>query len=274
MSQKANPRQIGTFVIAALAVFIGTFLLINKDKFFSESSKSVLYFDGSVKGLNVGSPVVFNGVPVGRVIGISLVTDVQDMNIRIPVYIEADEDSFIVLNKDGHRSGNREELMEKLIQKGLRAKLITQSVLTGQMMIDLSFYPNSPLILHGNTKFPEIPTLPSTIEELSKTFQDMPIRQTIARFNSSLEQFDRFMALLNKEAPRIVKDAGEVATTLAKTSKKADKTMDSFSENSRTMIDLNKMIKDFGYAAQSIRNWADYLERHPEALIRGKGGNR
>ncbi len=274
MSQKANPRQIGTFVIAALAVFIGTFLLINKDKFFSESSKSVLYFDGSVKGLNVGSPVVFNGVPVGRVIGISLVTDIQDMNIRIPVYIEADEDSFIVLNKDGHRSGNREELMEKLIQKGLRAKLITQSVLTGQMMIDLSFYPNSPLILHGNTKFPEIPTLPSTIEELSKTFQDMPIRQTIARFNSSLEQFDRFMALLNKEAPRIVKDAGEVATTLAKTSKKADKTMDSFSENSRTMIDLNKMIKDFGYAAQSIRNWADYLERHPEALIRGKGGNR
>lgn len=274
MSQKANPRQIGTFVIAALAVFIGTFLLINKDKFFSESSKSVLYFDGSVKGLNVGSPVVFNGVPVGRVVGISLVTNIQDMNIRIPVYIEADEDSFIVLNKDGHRSGNREELMEKLIQKGLRAKLITQSVLTGQMMIDLSFYPNSPLILHGNTKFPEIPTLPSTIEELSKTFQDMPIRQTIARFNSSLEQFDRFMALLNKEAPRIVKDAGEVATTLAKTSKKADKTMDSFSENSRTMIDLNKMIKDFGYAAQSIRNWADYLERHPEALIRGKGGNR
>ena len=166
------------------------------------------------------------------------------------------------------------EVMERLIQKGLRAKLITQSVLTGQMMIELGFYPNSPMILHGNTRFPEIPTLPSTIEELSKTFQDMPIRQTVTRINSLLEQMDRFMTLLNKDGPKIVADAGETVAVLSKTTKKADKVMDSFSENSRTMIDLNKMIKDFGYAAQSIRSWADYLERHPEALIRGKGGSR
>lgn len=274
MSPKPNPKLVGIFVVAALAIFIGTFLLINRDKFFSESSKSVLYFEGSVKGLNVGSPVVFNGVPIGRVVGISLVTDIQNLSIRIPVYIEADEGSFIVLNKDGHRSKDRDELMERLIQKGLRAKLITQSVLTGQMMIELGFYPNSPMILHGNTRFPEIPTLPSTIEELSKTFQDMPIRQTVTRINSLLEQMDRFMTLLNKDGPKIVADAGETVAVLSKTTKKADKVMDSFSENSRTMIDLNKMIKDFGYAAQSIRSWADYLERHPEALIRGKGGSR
>lgn len=274
MSPKPNPRLVGIFVVAALAIFIGTFLLINRDKFFSESSKSVLYFEGSVKGLNVGSPVVFNGVPIGRVVGISLVTDIQNLSIRIPVYIEADEGSFIVLNKDGHRSKDRDELMERLFQKGLRAKLITQSVLTGQMMIELGFYPNSPMILHGNTRFPEIPTLPSTIEELSKTFQDMPIHQTVTRINSLLEQMDRFMTLLNKDGPKIVADAGETVAVLSKTTKKADKVMDSFSENSRTMIDLNKMIKDFGYAAQSIRSWADYLERHPEALIRGKGGSR
>lgn len=274
MSPKPNPRLVGIFVVAALAIFIGTFLLINRDKFFSESSKSVLYFEGSVKGLNVGSPVVFNGVPIGRVVGISLVTDIQNLSICIPVYIEADEGSFIVLNKDGHRSKDRDELMERLLQKGLRAKLITQSVLTGQMMIELGFYPNSPMILHGNTRFPEIPTLPSTIEELSKTFQDMPIHQTVTRINSLLEQMDRFMTLLNKDGPKIVADAGETVAVLSKTTKKADKVMDSFSENSRTMIDLNKMIKDFGYAAQSIRSWADYLERHPEALIRGKGGSR
>ena len=274
MSQKANPRQIGIFVIVALVIFAGTFLLINKDKFFSASTKNVLYFQGSVKGLAVGSPVVFNGVPVGRVIGISLMTDIQDLNFRIPVYIETDEHNFVLMGKNGRKVNDRDMLMEKLIEKGLRARLITQSVLTGQMMIDLNFYPNSPLILHGNTKFPEIPTLPSTIEELSRTFQDMPIRQMAVTLNETLSELKQLIGYLNQKAPQILKDAGDVTKALVSASKKADKTMDTFSENSRTMIELNKTVKDFGYAAQSIRNWADYLERHPEALIRGKGGNR
>ena len=75
MVQKANPKLIGIFILAAFFIFIATFLLINQDRFFSRSIKYVMYFQGSIKGLNVGSPVVFNGVPIGRVIGISLVTD-------------------------------------------------------------------------------------------------------------------------------------------------------------------------------------------------------
>ncbi|MGN0903978.1 MAG: MlaD family protein [Alphaproteobacteria bacterium] len=272
MSQKASTARIGLFVLTAIALFIGTFLYLNRGVFFSDSIKHVLYFEGSVKGLNVGSPVVFNGVPVGRVVGISLITDIKDMDIQIPVYIEGNKDSFTILNADGSRSNDQAYLMQKLIDKGLRAKLVSQNLLTGQMMIDLSFYPGTPIVLHGNGKIPEIPTLPSTIEELSKTIQNLPIRQTIKELNTLMAEMNELFRTINKDAPGIVSDAKVITETLASTSKKADKVLDSFSEGSRTMIDLNKTLRDFGYAAQSIRNWADYLERHPEALLKGKRG--
>ena len=70
MSQKANPRLIGVFILIAFFVSIGTFFMMNRDRFFSHTIKYVLYFQGSVKGLNVGSPVVFNGVPIGSLRGV------------------------------------------------------------------------------------------------------------------------------------------------------------------------------------------------------------
>lgn len=106
--------------------------MINQDRFFSRSIKYVLYFQGSIKGLNVGSPVVFNGVPIGRVIGISLVTDVQTMEVQIPVYIETNENNFVVLNSSGRSKEDIQEFTDKMIEKGLRAKLENQSLLTGQ----------------------------------------------------------------------------------------------------------------------------------------------
>lgn len=82
--------------------------------------------------MNVGSPVVFNGVPIGRVIGISLVTDVQTMEVQIPVYIETNENNFVVLNSSGRSKEDIQEFTDKMIEKGLRAKLENQSLLTGQ----------------------------------------------------------------------------------------------------------------------------------------------
>lgn len=109
MSQKANPRLIGVFILIAFFVSIGTFFMMNRDRFFSHTTKYVLYFQGSVKGLNVGSPVVFNGVPIGRIINISLVTDMQTLEIKIPVIIETNANSFIILNpKETHQSPCRQ----------------------------------------------------------------------------------------------------------------------------------------------------------------------
>jgi len=278
MSQKANPRLIGVFILIAVFVSIGTFFLMNRDRFFSQTTKYVLYFQGSVKGLNIGSPVVFNGVPVGRVINISLVTDMQTLEVRIPVTIETNANSFIILSKKKRinpRAGNEEirRFTEEMIAKGLRARLIPQSILTGQMMIDLSYLPGTPVILTPTSlKMIQIPTLPSISDELAKTLQKMPLDETFKRLNKVLEETDKLVAALNGDVPEIIKEMRKITHSVESITKKADKTLDSFDENSRTMLDLNQMLRDFSAAAASLRNWADYLERHPEALLKGKGG--
>lgn len=275
MVQKANPKLIGIFILAAFFIFIATFLLINQDRFFSRSIKYVLYFQGSIKGLNVGSPVVFNGVPIGRVIGISLVTDVQTMEIQIPVYIETNENSFVVLNSRGHSKEDVQEFTDKMIAKGLRAKLENQSLLTGQMMIGLSFYPETPVILQKhNPKVIEIPTLPSTGEELMQTLQKLPLRQTMMNLNNLLVEANDLIRLINSDSPAVMKDVSTLTRSLSQVAQKMENALNSFDEDSRTMLDLNKMLRNFSAAAQSLRNWSDYLERHPEALLRGKGGSR
>lgn len=274
MSQKPNIRAIGLFVIMAFLLFTATFLIINRGRFFSNSTKNVLYFEGSVKGLNIGSPVVFNGVPIGRVVGISLITDINTMDIQIPVFIEGDKNAFAVLNPDGSKTSDQSHFMKMLIEKGLRARLISQSILTGQMMIDLNFYPGTPAVLHGDGKIQEIPTLPSAIEELSRIFQSIPIRQTVKDLNLLISEMSKLLESLNKDLPPIMKNVKQISSSLTSASQKTDKALDIFADESRTMMDFNKTLKDFGYAAQSIRNWADYLERHPEALLKGKGGRQ
>ncbi len=273
MVQKTNPKKIGLFVCLSLFIFIGTFVLINKDKFFSTSLKYVLYFDGSIKGLNVGAPVLFNGVPIGRVTGISLITDMETMQIQTPVYIETNEQSFIVQNTPKKGKIEIESFTEKMIKKGLRARLESQSLLTGQMMIGLGFYPETQAVLKKHpSKFLEIPTLPSATEALSRKLQNLPLEKTMTHLNELLDEIHNMISIAKKDSPEILSNIKEVTGTLTSVAKKTENALNSFDESSTTMIRLNKMLDDFSAAARSLRNWADYLERHPEALLRGKGG--
>ena len=275
VQKKANPKLIGSFILAAFFIFTAVFLMINRSRLFSHSIKYVLYFQGSIKGLNVGSPVVFNGVPIGRVISISLITDVQTLEIQTPVYIETNQNSFIVINTHGRSKSDVKKFTDKMIAKGLRAKLENQSLLTGQMIVAMGFYPDTPVVLQDKqTKILEIPTLPSTSQELLKTFQKLPLQETFTNLNRLLTETIQLVQTVNSDSPKVMKNMVEISSNLANVSEKAEKALNSFNEDSRTMMDLNKMLRDFSSAAQSLRNWADYLERHPEALLRGKGGIR
>lgn len=273
MMQKANPRTIGIFILTAFFIFIATFLLINRNTFFSRSIKYVMYFQGSIKGLNVGSPVMFNGVPIGRVIRISLVTDEDTMEIHIPVYVEVNEKNFIVRSASGVNKKDIREFTDEMISRGLRAKLENSSLLTGQMMIGLGYYPDTPVFFHKhNPKMIEIPTLPSTSEAFVQTIQKLPLRQMVLNMNTLLTEANALVQSINRDTPAVMKDVSVLTHSLSQVAKKTETALNSFDEDSRTMMDLNKMLRDFSSAAQSLRNWADYLERHPEALIRGKGG--
>lgn len=275
MVQKPDPRKTGMFVLAGLLIFFASLLMINKDRLFSHSIKYVLYFQGSIKGLNIGSPVVFNGVPIGRVVRISLITDVETTEIHIPVYIETNENSFILKSAKKPHKDDIREFTDKMIAKGLRAKLENQSLLTGQMMIGLSYYPDTPVNLHNhNSKIIEIPTLPSIGESFLQTVQKLPLRDMVMDMNALLKEADKLVKSINRDAPDVMRDVSALTHSLSQVAKKTETALESFDADSRTMLDLNKMLRDFSAAAQSLRNWSDYLERHPEALIRGKGASR
>lgn len=275
MVQKPDPRKTGMFVLAGLLIFFASLLMINKDRLFSHSIKYVLYFQGSIKGLNIGSPVVFNGVPIGRVVRISLITDVETTEIHIPVYIETNENSFILKRAKKPHKDDIREFTDKMIAKGLRAKLENQSLLTGQMMIGLSYYPDTPVNLHNhNSKIIEIPTLPSIGESFLQTVQKLPLRDMVMDMNVLLKEADKLVKSINRDAPDVMRDVSALTHSLSQVAKKTETALESFDADSRTMLDLNKMLRDFSAAAQSLRNWSDYLERHPEALIRGKGASR
>jgi paraquat-inducible protein B len=89
MSKHANPTLIGIFVAGAIGLIVAGILIISGGKLLLiDKTNYVLYFQGSVKGLNIGSPVSFRGVNVGTVTNIQLVVDEEAVDVRIPVIIE------------------------------------------------------------------------------------------------------------------------------------------------------------------------------------------
>lgn len=252
MRKEPNKKMIGLFMAIGIGIFsiiIGMYL---QNKFLGDKAEVVvMYFEESVKGLNVGSPVVFKGVEIGKVAKIDLIANPGSLDFSIPVYVR--------MERQGIRSigeyHNKQEVLDALIEKGLRARLATQSYVTGQLMIEFEILPDTPIVLKNkNPKYMEIPTTLSSMGELSKGLQSLPIRQ-------SVESFNRFFDSLNNEMPNI---RNVVARMNKMVSGNARSTTDALNN-------FNKAMVNVGDAAKSVRNLSDYLERHPEAVFKGKG---
>jgi paraquat-inducible protein B len=164
--KRANPKVIGAFVIGAVALVVVGVLLLGGAELFTEKRTFVAYFEGSVKGLNVGAPVEFQGVKVGAVTDIQLQFLTAEMEFRIPVFIQIEPDKMSQVGRQVEAKG---QLLKPLIERGLRAQLEMQSFVTGQLAVQLGFYPNTPVKLVGDGKVPEIPTVPTTMQEVAQT---------------------------------------------------------------------------------------------------------
>ncbi len=140
MSKPASKTLIGIFVLGAIALAVIGIVVLGSGKFFKETVGVVCYFEGDIKGLNVGSPVVFRGVKVGSVTNILLRFDPQTLDFKIPVFIEIEPDRIETIGPRGKKG----ERMKPLIDKGLRAQLEMQSFVTGQLQIALNLLPDKP----------------------------------------------------------------------------------------------------------------------------------
>ena len=137
MRKQPNTKMIGIFMLSGLAIFIGIILgYITNNYITNKKDMLVMYFEESIRGLNAGSSVVFNGVEIGKVEKIELIANSNNMSFRIPVYVTLSRGDYdTALLDKSFRS--RKELLSKLIEKGLRARLGIQNYITGQLIIEL-----------------------------------------------------------------------------------------------------------------------------------------
>ena len=201
MGRRANPTVIGAFIIGAVALIVIGLLVLGRGQFFSDTQTFVLYFDGSIKGLNIGAPVDFQGVRIGSVIDIRVTYDSKTSEFRTPVYIQL-ELSRIRAGSDIRQSrAERREYFKSLIQRGLRAQLVTQSLVTGQLIVQLGFYPDTPIRLVGaDPDVPELPTMPTTLQQVQAAAQDilekikeLPLDQLFANVMQTIEGANRLV---------------------------------------------------------------------------------
>jgi phospholipid/cholesterol/gamma-HCH transport system substrate-binding protein len=222
MARRANPAMIGAFVLGAVVLGVAALVVFGGGKFMKKTQPLVAYFDGSLKGMAIGAPVTFNGVKIGSVTDFKVIIDTKSVaaarrvddyiddhyiertsTITTPVYFEIDADRLY--STTGKKITFRKNAagVRTLYEKGFRAQLEVQSLVTGQLEVALNFYPGAPLRLTGLSKdVPEVPTIPSSIERLSRTLDKLPLDEIVADVHQTLDA-------INKLA-----NAPEVKTTL------------------------------------------------------------
>ena len=332
MSKQSNPTLIGAFVIGAVLLVVVGVLVFGSGKFFKDKLIYVLYFDDDLKGLSVGAPVTFRGTRTGTVSDIKVVIDAQSESIRVPVTIELEEGAVEIINAtpDTIQPGLKDQMKDRaFIQKmiddrGFRAQLQMQSLVTGKLLVQLDFFPDSPIKLHTglNDPYPEFPTTSSSLSQLAQKLEDIPLQDLASAALRSIKGLDQLInspdvkglgtearvlltelrklaVAMNQEVIPLVSNMDDtvrltqdlvrdidsevipLSSSLKDVADSARMSLDDAQQTISTIkgmagkssnlpYQLTQTLKELTAAARAIRTLAEYLERHPEALIQGK----
>jgi len=345
MRKQASPAVIGGFVIGAVILIVVGIMFLGGAEFLKEKNRYVLYFDESVKGLEKGAAVTFRGITIGKVTAVTAIVDPRTLTFGMEVLVEIEPSRFTVVTGENVETVRLErDLDRELINRGLRGQLETKSIITGQLLVNFDFHPDSPIKLHGHPELVEIPTIPSTMGEFTKKLMNLNLDELSAKLTSLIEGVDRkvnstemeeIITTLNQAlkhldqlivnvdnqveplstgAQATLKDFGTLARntdqrikpltakaqkgiediqTLVKNVNKEVKPLSTkaqgaltqgkktlataegvLADDSPLIYNAEVTLKELSTAARAIRIWAQYLERHPEALLRGKGSRR
>ena len=334
MSKPSNPTLIGGFVLGAVALLVAAVMLFGGAELFTPKTQAVSYFPGKVRGLRVGANVEFQGVRVGYVNGIQLLGDVDTLDMLVKVRMEILPDQMeltragVVLTED---DVDRVTLSEQdLVEAGMRARLKTESFVTGQLLVQLELLPNLDAVYRGpaNGKDWEIPTVPSNVEQVltaiqkfAGEFQDkididkllediqdigaglnqlvnsQDIRESLAGANRIINDKDTQELTGNLrgavqdlqrtlvDTRRLINDTdgrlGPLIEELMPVINQLDDTLAAGGEalsNASAQIkgdtemayQLGATMEELTATARSLRVFLDYIERNPEAFLRGK----
>jgi len=290
--RRASPSVIGAFVVAGLALLAVALIALPGRHWFKQPERVVMFFSGSVFGLQKGAPVVFRGVRIGDVTDITVHYDSKTDSFAIPVIADLDADA--VRGLDG-RMGNDDigHALPTLIKRGLTAQLGTQSLLTGQLYIDLDFRTKPPGKMHGGYQgdATEIPTSATAFQALKDQLESVDLRKivddlsqiansarqliaapelkqglkdfaaTATHARSLAAQLDRRAAPLTRSAESAmasVDRAGDKVSSAAdKLGTGADRASDLLDPKGPTVRDVQRAVNELAQASASLREAAD-----------------
>ena len=306
--RKANPALIGAFVLGAIILGLAAVVLLGSGRFFSPRQGFVCFFTGSVDGLNPGAPVKFRGVQIGEVTKMLLRyrEDINDVSLaRLPVFIEIDEKRLVQLGSTRAVGLNRERL-DALIKLGLRARLETQSLVTGVLYVGLDLLPDTPVVRVLPPDGPdfEIPTIATTFEQVFASFQKVmkrvdaldiealvgsvrdafdganklvrspDVERAVVELHQTLASIHRVTGALEPQVQPTMKDLRAALAEAKGSLETLNGTLVSvrglLEPNAPLVVDIGRTLAEVGDAANSVRTLADDLDRKPNSLIMGR----
>jgi paraquat-inducible protein B len=263
------------------------------ERTYTEKLHYILHFQGSIRGLTVGAPVEFRGIKIGQVVDIKAEFDQKTLTPRITVLVETEPQRWKSL---GESNVDHKTEIETLVAKGLRAQLKTGSLITGQLFVDIDIHPDAPKAqVKYEQKFPELPTIPAPLQiiaarvnQILSKLERVPIEkigkdlgdtlENVKHLSESKELLEAVQALnaTLQETRQLVQNLdSKVTPAITSTLDQAQKTLVSvegtLGQDSPLQHEMRQAMKELGEAARAVRILTDYLERHPEALIYGKG---
>lgn len=267
MSKKASPLLIGAFVVGGLALIAAALIIVAGGELFQTKERAVMYFRNSIYGLEVGAPVVFRGVRVGNVKSIGIFYDRGTDNFAIPVVAELESDAIRGL--DGVRNGASQAL-PALLERGLSAQLSMQSLLTGQLYVDLDLRPRQVAALRGTKSgLTEIPTTTTAIQNLKNQLEGVDFRRmmddlgTLAKAASGM--------LSGPQLKQALEDLQAITASVRRLTANAEKRLDPLANDARGAIASTRAAMDkLGGAADDVSDTANSLDdaaRSVKALV-------
>ena len=256
----------------------------------------MMYFDQNVRGLSEGAPVELRGIKVGEVVSVGLKYDLNTNHFMIPVTIFMEPErltAVLVKKEETSESVEKKEVIQKafedksfsetslirLIDQGLRGRLKTGNILTGQLYVDLDFYPNAPpASLQKENGYYVWPTISSPFEKIVerldnilKNFEQVPVEKigldlelAIEELTATLHEIKNTTVHVNQETvPKINSSLDQIQKTL-------EGVEETIGPNSTMNYEVKQMVDELTMAIRSLRSLLDYLEREPQAFIFGK----
>jgi len=240
---RSRPAIVGAFILGALALGVAGVLFFGGMRLFAPSSRLVVFFSESLAGLDVGSPVTFHGVRIGSVQSMAVVFSADTMTAQTPVFLEIERNK--VTWEGMTLSGSAAEA-EQFVRAGLRAQLAPQSLVTGQLRVDLDFRPGTPAQLVGAAPgVPEIPAVPSELGQLRNMLTGLRLTELTAAAQQALAAVGRLSDHLDATIDPLAKSVQrttDAATQTLQTT--ADAVHQLQADASGALRDLDSLLVD------------------------------